>query len=140
MNNKTKEFLEKWHRIVLEKDMDMLREIVADDVTLYSPVVFKPKKSKDETLFVLSNVIQVFENFAYHREFADGNNLALEFSANIGEKSCKGIDLIEINDSGKLVNIEVFIRPVQGLLALGEAMNKRFEEAGIPVGKKLPSA
>jgi hypothetical protein len=38
-------------------------------------------------------VIQVFENFTYHREFftEDGLSVVLEFSANVGEKSSKGL-------------------------------------------------
>ena len=135
MDEKAKQLLEKWHHVVFDGKPELLNDILADNIKFYSPVVFKPKTTKDDTFFVLSNVIQVFKDFKYHHEFVNGNNLALEFSATVGDKSCKGIDLIEFNDDGKIVNFEVFIRPASALMALGAEMNKRFEDAGKQVGK-----
>ncbi|HPS59516.1 MAG TPA: nuclear transport factor 2 family protein [Spirochaetota bacterium] len=131
MDQKNKELLEKWHSVVFEKNMESLKELLSDKITFYSPVVFKPKNTRVEAMFVLSNVIEVFKDFKYHREFIDGKNWALEFSANVGDKSVKGIDLIEFDDNGQIVNFEVLIRPLSGLIALGEDMNKRFAAAGI---------
>ncbi len=127
--------LEKWHRVVFQKDFKALDELISGEITLYSPFVFKPKRSKEETMFVLTNVIEVLQNFKYHRELIEGNNMALEFEATIGELSAKGIDLIEFNEQGQIINFEVFIRPASALMALGQEMNKRFEAAGLPVGK-----
>jgi len=130
MDKRNQELLDKWHEVVFNKKLDVLQGLLSDNVTLYSPVVFKPKNSKLEAIFVLSNVIEVLKDFKYHREFIDGNNWALEFSANVGDKSVKGVDLIEFDDSGKIVNFEVLIRPLSGLIALGEEMNRRFADAG----------
>lgn len=130
MDQNNRALLEKWHKVVFEKDLKSLDEIISDRITLYSPVVFKPKSTKDEAMFVLSNVIEVLKEFRYHREFIDGKNWALEFSAVVNGKSVKGIDLIEFNDEGQIVNFEVLIRPLSGLIALGEDMNRRFADAG----------
>ena len=130
MDQKNKALLEKWHKVVFEKDLKSLNELISDKITLYSPVVFKPKSTKDEAMFVLSNVIEVLTEFKYHREFLNGNNWALEFSAIVNGKSVKGVDLIEFNDEGQIVNFEVLIRPLSGLIALGEDMNRRFADAG----------
>lgn len=130
MDQKNKELLEKWHDVVFNKNLEVLKELLSDDITFYSPVVFKPKNSKMEALFVLSNVIEVLKDFKYHREFIDGNSWALEFSANVGDKSVKGVDLIQFDENGKIINFEVLIRPLSGLIALGEDMNRRFANAG----------
>lgn len=130
MDQKNKELLERWHKVVFEKDLKTLNELIADKITFYSPVVFKPKSTKEEAIFVLSNVIEVLTEFKYYREFIDGKNWALEFSAVVNGKSVKGIDLIEFNDEGQIVNFEVLIRPLSGLIALGEDMNRRFADAG----------
>jgi hypothetical protein len=134
MEKPNKELIDKWHDIVFKKDLKGLENILSDKITFYSPVVFKPKTTKDEALFVLTNVIEVFEDFKYHREFFDGNKWALEFSANVAGKSLKGVDLIEFDDTGKIVNFEVLIRPLSGIIALGEDMNKRFSDAGRETG------
>lgn len=130
MDEKNKQLLEKWHKIVFEKDMNLLKELISDKIIFYSPVVFKPKQTKEEAIFVLSNVIEVLQNFRYHREFIDGNDWALEFSAEVAGKSVKGIDLIHFDENGQIVNFEVLIRPLSGLIALGEDMNRRFAAAG----------
>lgn len=130
MDQKNKELLDKWHDVVLKKNMELLKTLISENITFYSPVVFKPKKTKQEALFVLSNVIEVLQNFKYHREFIEGKSWALEFSAEVAGKSVKGIDLIEFDDNGQIVNFEVLIRPLSGLIALGEDMNRRFADAG----------
>ncbi|RSR52480.1 nuclear transport factor 2 family protein, partial [Acinetobacter baumannii] len=80
--------------------------------------------------FILTNVIQVFQNFTYHREFytEDGENIVLEFSADVGDKSLKGIDMIRFNEQGKIVDFEVMIRPMSGLAALAEQMGIRIAQ------------
>jgi hypothetical protein len=49
----------------------------------------------------------------------------LEFEARIGELSMRGIDLIETNEQGKIVDFEVMIRPANALQVLGAEMGRR---------------
>jgi hypothetical protein len=76
----------------------------------------------------------VLENFAYHRELAsaDGLSIVLEFSATVNGKELKGIDLIRFDEEGRIAEIEVMVRPMSGLQALGEEMARR-------VGAQLPA-
>jgi 2,4-dienoyl-CoA reductase (NADPH2) len=69
----------------------------------------------------------VFEDFTYHRQMAsdDGLSVVLEFSANVSGKELKGIDMIQFDDEGKIVDFEVMVRPMSGLQALGDEMAKR---------------
>jgi hypothetical protein len=77
----------------------------------------------------LSTVIKVFEGFKYHREFAtdDGKDVVLEFSAHVGGKQLKGADFIKFDDDGLIAEFEVMIRPVSGLMALGQAMGSALD-------------
>ncbi|MNP64697.1 hypothetical protein D3C76_1602140 [compost metagenome] len=52
-------------------------------------------------------------------------NVILEFSARVGEKELKGIDMIRFNEQGRIVEFEVMVRPLSGLQALGEEMGRR---------------
>ena len=74
-------------------DMSILNELLAEDVVFRSPVAYNPYPGKQVVFFILSNVIQIFENFSYHREFytEDGMNVVLEFSANVGEKNSRAL-------------------------------------------------
>ena len=123
----TKQALVRWHDMVTTRDMSILNELLAEDVVFRSPVAFNPYLGKQVVFFILSNVIQVFENFTYHREFftEDGLSVVLEFSANVGEKKLKGIDMIRFNEQGQIVDFEVMIRPKSGLEALAVRMGQR---------------
>ena len=125
----TQTAITRWHEMLETRDISILNELLADDVVFRSPVAFHPYPGKQVVFFILSNVIQVFENFNYHREFLseDGNNVVLEFSANVGDKKLKGIDMIQFNDEGQIIDFEVMIRPKSGLEALAVEMGQRIQ-------------
>ena len=126
----TKNAVEKWRQMIENRDMSILSELLADDVMFRSPVAFKPYEGKAVVFFILTNVIQVFENFTYHREFytEEGLDVVLEFSAQIDQKQLKGIDMIRFNEQGQIVDFEVMIRPKSGLEALALKMGQRMAQ------------
>jgi len=118
--------LEGWHRFVASGDRDLLASLLAEHIVFRSPFVQSPIPGRPATLLVLTTVVQIFENFRYHRTFVSGpNDAALEFSANIGKWQLKGIDLVKFNDAGEMIEFEVMIRPIKALAALGEEMGNR---------------
>ena len=123
----TQASIKRWHEMLDTKDMSILNELLAEDVVFRSPVAFNPYSGKQVVFFILTNVIQVFENFTYHREFytEDGLSVVLEFSANVNEKKLKGIDMIRFNENGQIVDFEVMIRPKSGFEALAVQMGQR---------------
>ena len=125
----TKPAIQKWHDMIATRDMSILSELLADDVVFRSPVAFKPYEGKQVVFFILNNVIQVFENFTYHREFftEDEQSVVLEFSAVVSEKQLKGIDMIRFNEQGQIVEFEVMIRSLSGLQALAAQMGERIK-------------
>jgi hypothetical protein len=116
-----------WHDIVARRDMARLPELVHPDAVFRSPMAHTPYKSASALVLVLGTVIQVFEDFTYHRQLftEDGLSVVLEFSARIGDLQLKGVDLIRFDAAGKIVEFEVMIRPFSGLQALGAEMGKR---------------
>ncbi|MDA3501028.1 nuclear transport factor 2 family protein [Acinetobacter sp. AOR34_HL] len=122
--------IKKWHQMLENNDMSILNDLLADEVVFRSPVAYKPYEGKQVVFFILTNVIQVFQDFTYHREFftEDGENVVLEFSANVSGKSLKGIDMIRFNDRGQIIDFEVMIRPMSGLAALAEQMGQRIAQ------------
>ncbi|WP_321392889.1 nuclear transport factor 2 family protein [Emcibacter sp.] len=123
--------LENWHKAVFDKDLEMLTKLLHENVEFNSPFVWTPYQGRDTALAILGTVVDVFENFKYHREWIDGNEMALEFSASIGKISLKGIDLIRWDDDGKIINFEVMVRPGNGLMTLAQTMQQRLAEKGV---------
>lgn len=119
-----------WHQFVEKPSTEILHEILADNVQFHSPFVWKPKDGKIITTHILMTVTQVFQNFRYVREITEGNNFCLEFEANIGDLTLRGVDLIRLNEAGKIIDFEVMIRPANALQTLGMEMSKRLNLQG----------
>jgi 2,4-dienoyl-CoA reductase (NADPH2) len=119
--------LAKWHDMVTLRDMSQLSAIVHPEATFRSPMAFKPYHSAQAVTLIISTVMTVFEDFSYHRTLVseDGLSVVLEFSARVGERGLKGIDLIRFDADGKIVDFEVMVRPLNGLQALGAEMGAR---------------
>lgn len=119
--------LDFWHQMIVKNDLGELHTIVHPDAVFRSPMAHAAYTPAPALILALSTVIQVFENFTYHRQLAsdDGQSVVLEFSADIGDKKLKGIDFIRFNEQGQIVEFEVMVRPMSGLQALGTEMGKR---------------
>lgn len=119
-----------WHQFASSGDQEILQALLAKDCIFHSPFLWKPKTGRAKAMMALTAASQVFENFTYHRELTDGSSVVLEFSANVGEMSLKGIDLIRFNEDGQIIEFEVMIRPFKGLQALADAMTKQLMKQG----------
>ena len=118
--------LDGWHRFVASGDRDLLAPLLSEHIVFRSPFVQSPIPGRPAALLVLTTVVQIFENFTYHRTFICGSrDVALEFSANIGKWQLRGVDLIKFDDAGEIIEFEVMVRPIKALAALGEEMGNR---------------
>lgn len=116
--------LETWHDLLEKREFDRLRPLAADSVVFRSPAFFTPYPGVEPLVHIISTVNTIFEDFAYHRTFwsEDHGSVVLEFSARVGDKKLKGIDIISFDDAGKIREFEVMIRPANAAAAVGEAM------------------
>jgi hypothetical protein len=114
--------LAKWHDMIARRNLTDLGTIVAESAIFRSPVANKPYPGHQIVCVVLRAAYQVLEDFAYHREFTSRHDAALEFSARVGDKKLKGIDLIHFDETGMIAEFEVMVRPGTGLTALAQAM------------------
>lgn len=113
------------------KDFSQLEEIAAEDVTFRSPVVFKPYEGRQALTALLSAVVQVFEDFRYVEQVESGRSAVLVFKARVGERELDGVDVLSFDEQGRVVELMVMVRPMSGVQALAEAMQRKLEEAGV---------
>ena len=119
--------LKQWYTMAAQGDLSELGGILHPKAVFRSPMAHTPYPGAQVVQFILGTVIKVFEDFVYHRELvsADGLSVMLEFSVKVNGKDLKGIDLVQFDADGKIVDFEVMVRPLSGLQALGEEMGKR---------------
>ncbi len=125
--------LERWHAMVAARDMSTLADFGVAIAVLRSAMGVWAYGGAAALTLAFGTVVNVFEEFTYHRQMAtdDGLSVVLEFSARVGDKRLKGIDLIRFDEAGKIVEFEVMVRPASGLQALGAEMGAR-------IGARLP--
>ena len=113
-----------WHELVKTRNTKGLKDLLADDVVFYSPVVHTPQAGKAVTAQYLSAAFHVFfnETFRYVREVVGPNDAVLEFEVNIDGIAVNGVDMIEWNDEGKIVEFKVMLRPLKAINLIHQKM------------------
>ena len=119
-----KNYIQRWHKVFKSQELEKLDEIISDDAVFTSPVVFKPMEGKEITKMYLFAAGQSFnmDKFKYIREINDGLNSMLEFETYIDDISVNGVDMIQWNDEGKIVDFKVMIRPLKAVHKVQEKM------------------
>jgi hypothetical protein len=124
--------LQKWHRAIETKDLSILDEILAEDVIFYSPVLWSPQKGKALTKMYLTAAFYVLggNDFRYVKEIISDNMACLEFTTIVDDSEIEGVDIISINDEGKIIEFKVMVRPIRGMMVLKEKMVELMESMG----------
>ena len=112
------------------KDFSQVDELFAEDAVFRSPVVFKPYQGRDAIRMLLGAIVQVFEGFRYLEHVEDGDTAVLMFEAMAGDRELQGVDILKFGDDGRIVEMTVMLRPMSGLVAVGERMKQLLEAAG----------
>ena len=112
------------------KDFSRADEILAEEVTFRSPVVFKPYEGREALRVLLGAVVQVFEDFRYVDEVETGDVAVLVFKARIGDREVDGVDVLRFDAEGRVRELMVMVRPMSGMNALAQAMQEQLEGAG----------
>ena len=101
-------------------------DALADDVRLHSPVAFRPFEGRAAVSQLFAALLETFEDFRYTDELQGEDGVhALIFRARVGDKQVEGLDLVRLDDEGKIYDFTVMVRPASGLMALAEAIGPK---------------
>ena len=126
LHPKAEQTLRRWHAMMAEEDLSAVAALCAPGVVFRSPVAHTPYEGAELVAQFLQQAAQVFSDFRYHRTFVDDDrSVVLEFSAKVGDKALKGIDMISFDADGLFEDFEVMVRPASALQALGAQMASR---------------
>jgi hypothetical protein len=109
------------------KDFRAAEDLLASDVTFRSPVVFKPYEGRDQVQLILSAVVQVFEDFRYIEQVEAEDVAVLQFETRVGDRQLQGVDILKFAHDGTITELTVMVRPMSGVHALAEAMQRLLE-------------
>jgi hypothetical protein len=112
------------------KDFSATDDLFTEDVLFRSPVVFKPYAGREALGLILAAVARVVEDFRYVDQVEDGDLAVLLFRARVGERELDGADILRFAADGRVRELIVMVRPMSGMHALAEAMQRQLEAAG----------
>jgi hypothetical protein len=115
-------------------DREAMLAALAPTVTLWSPVSFKPYEGNQLVATIITEgPYKIFRDFEYVHHLEDpGRRLtALIFRASIYGRLVDGLDLLHFDDSDRVDELTVMLRPLSGVSAMADAMGRCFEELGL---------
>ena len=121
-----------WHAYMESGgDPALLSALLSEDAVFHSPVVHTPQIGKAKVMMYLLSAAKVLGNdsFSYVREIVDGNEAMLEFTADIDGILVNGIDLIRFDESRKIIDFKVMVRPLKAVNKLWEMMAAQLQAA-----------
>jgi hypothetical protein len=119
-----KQTLETWHRLVRTQDPSGLNTLLAEDVVFHSPLMHSPQRGRKLTAMYLGAAFRVFFNptFRYVREIVGETDAMLEFETEIDGILVNGVDVIQWNDAGQIVDFKVMLRPLKAINLIHQKM------------------
>ena len=119
-----------WHQLIQDRNVAGLDDVLADDAVFHSPIVHTPQEGKALTKLYLTGAFQVLDstNFRYVREVVSGDHAVLEFVTEVDGITVNGVDMIQWNADGKIVDFKVMIRPLKAVHLLHQKMAEMLQK------------
>ena len=113
-----------WHELVRSRNPAGLEGLLDQDAVFVSPVVHSPQRGKRLAAAYLTAAFHVFLNstFRYVREIIGPSDAMLEFETEIDGVLVNGVDIIKWNESGRIVEFKVMIRPLKAINLVHQRM------------------
>lgn len=121
-----------WHTILEKKDPSLLNDLLSESVVFHSPVVHTPQVGKPITTLYLASALNVFVNDTFHyvREVIGKTDAILEFEVEINGIHVNGVDMMKWDETGKLVEFKVMLRPLKAVNLIHEHMGEMLKKLG----------
>ncbi|MFC9294188.1 nuclear transport factor 2 family protein [Streptomyces sp. NPDC057011] len=126
------ETAERFRTAVEKRELGALEDLFTEDVRLYSPVKFTPFEGKPAVLGLFGVLLRTFEDLRYlgrlegtaetSADGTDAPSVILPFRATVNGKQIHGIDLLQFDETGRVKEFTVMVRPQSAVHALGEAV------------------
>jgi SnoaL-like domain len=108
------------------RDIDAVVATLRADVVAFSPVTPHPFVGIEEVAGLLKNLIDGFEELEYSDEVTDGRLHAILFRGRVMGQVVTGVDVLRLDEDGRIRRIEVSARPPAGVFAMAARFSPMF--------------
>lgn len=142
-----------WHRFLAGQLPGGLDELLHDDCTFLSPIVFTPQEGKELTKLYLRGASATFGGsggaepdggpavatgspgaFHYVTEVVGEHHAVLEFEVEVDGVLVNGVDMLTVDDDGKITAFKVMLRPLKAIQLMHRKMREALEVLQPPEG------
>jgi hypothetical protein len=108
------------------RDPDALAAACTEDVVFNSPITSSVRfEGREEFADLVRTVFGVYDEFRVMDEYDGGDVRVIHFNARVGWQELDEVQLLRLDDSGKVREITMFVRPLPGLTTLTAALGPR---------------
>lgn len=113
-----------WHQVVKHRSPAGLDALLDNEAVFVSPIVHTPQRGKPLAIRYLAAAFEVLLNptFRYVREIIGESDAMLEFETEIDGVLVNGVDIVKWNESGRIVEFKVMIRPLKAIGLIHQRM------------------
>jgi hypothetical protein len=108
-----------------ERDLDAMVETLSRDVVFRSPVISSPFHGREEVRELFQIVLEDFQDFEYGDELAGDGTRVLLFSARVRGRPVQGVQVLDLDEQGKIRELRVIARPLTGVAAIAAVVGGR---------------
>lgn len=132
---------DRFRQAVERRDLDAMADALAPGVIMRSPLTWPGVEGRDRVRMMFGVLEQLFEDFEYTHVLEGSpatptagivSSHVLAFRCRVGEETIEGVDLLDLDDNDEIAVFTVFIRPMAGLQALGDAIAALMARGGSP--------
>ena len=118
--------LERW-------DTERIVAALAEDVVIRVAVHDAPMRGKETARFLFGILSEELGPLRASGEIIEDARAVVLFETTIGERPAQGLNVVELDDDGRIRDLTVFFRPLDALAAIAAAVGTRMEaEFGPP--------
>jgi hypothetical protein len=128
---------DRFRAAVDRRDVDGMAATLAPEVSLRSPTIGRSVEGRERARMIFQILVELFEDFEYTHALAGApttgdpaiaSTRALVFRCQVGAEPIEGVDVFDIDQDDQIAVLTVFVRPLTGLQALGDAVAARLAQ------------
>jgi len=148
MSTPAAQAVEAWHQFLAGQLPGGLDELLHEDCVFLSPIVFSPQEGRELTALYLQGAAATFSvdtsgsgsgssssgsgsgAFHYVKEVVGDHHAVLEFEVVVDGIQVNGVDILTVDDDGKITEFKVMLRPLKAINLMHQKMGEALELKG----------
>ncbi len=100
-------------------DADAITALLAPDVVFHSPMTDRIRfEGRDEVVALHRDIFAVLDGIDTAEPLVNGDRGSFSFRARVRGEELEAMNLVRVNEQGRIVELTVFVRPLPGLATL----------------------